>query len=114
MNPLLTYNGAKATYCAASVSHNPVPLRYVWHHVQPREAGGPTTPENLAQLCDSCHYTVHRLMWIYRLIALQQPTTDAQRDMITHPPRRAQLTLAAKGYEQCRLAGTIDQIPNEG
>lgn len=114
MNPLLTYQGARAVYCAASASHTPTPLRYVWHHIQPQEAGGVTDTANLVQLCDTCHYTVHRLMWVMRLIALTQPTTEVQREYITHPPRRAQLTLAQQGYEACRLAGTIDRIPNEG
>ena len=103
-----------ASHCEASGTHSPVPLRYVWHHVQPHDAGGLTEASNLVQVCDSCHYTIHRLMWIYRLIALRDDTTEAQREMITHPPRRAQLVLAGKGYDACRLAGTIAQIPNEG
>lgn len=114
METLLEYAGTPATRCDASGRHSPVPLRYVWHHVQPQEAGGQTIPENLVQVCDSCHYTIHRLLWVYRLIALGQPVTDTQRAYITKPPRRAQLTLASKGYEACRLAGTINRIPNEG
>jgi len=46
--------GVRATKCVVSVSHSPRPLRFVWHHVQPHEAGGPTTPANLIEVCDSC------------------------------------------------------------
>jgi len=115
VNPLLTFNGFKATRCEASGTHNPVPLRYVWHHVQPQEAGGETVPENLVQVCDSCHYTIHRILWVMARIAQGKPgTSDEQREYITHPPRRAQLALASIGYERCLAAGTIAQIPNEG
>jgi HNH endonuclease len=44
----------KPTYCQGAENHNPKPLRYVWHHILPQEAGGQTTRENLASLCDSC------------------------------------------------------------
>jgi len=114
VNPLLTFNGFKATRCEASGTHNPVPLRYVWHHVQPREAGGVTASANLVQVCDSCHYTIHRIMWVMAQIAQGATVTDEQRAYITHPPRLAQRTLAGKGYDACLTAGTIDQIPNEG
>lgn len=114
MGFMLTFEGTPATMCVASATHNPMPVRHVWHHIQPQEAGGQTVPENLAQLCDSCHYTIHRMMWVMRLVALGQTLTPQQQKLITTPPRRAQLVLASKGYEACRLAGTIDKIPNEG
>jgi len=114
MGSMLTFEGTSATICVASSSHSPVPLRYVWHHIQPQEAGGQTVPENLAQVCDSCHYTIHRLMWIMGQIALGKFITSEQRKQVTTPPRRSQLVLAGKGYEACRLAGTIGKIPNEG
>ena len=115
MNAQATLPGfGTADHCEASGTHSPAPFRHVWHHVQPHDAGGSTTGVNLVQVCDSCHYTIHRILWVMRLIALQLPTTDAQRAIITRPPRRAQLILAGKGYEACRLAGTIAQIPNEG
>lgn len=44
----------QADHCEASGTHSPTPLRHVWHHVQPHEAGGPTTSANLVQVCDSC------------------------------------------------------------
>ncbi len=114
MSALLTVNGLPATTCEASSSHTPVPLRFVWHHIQPQEAGGPTEPGNLVQVCDSCHYTIHRIMWTMRLIALGDPVTAVQRGYIAHPPRKAQLKIAAQGYEACVTAGTLAQIPNEG
>lgn len=116
MNPLLAYNGKPATTCAVAkvTAHTPMPVRFVWHHIRPHEAGGATTAENLVQICDNCHYTIHRIMWVMALVALQKPVTDEQRALITKPPRRAQLVLAGQGYEACRVAGTITQIPNEG
>lgn len=114
MGFMLTFEGTPATMCVASATHNPMPVRFVWHHIQPQDAGGQTVPENLAQLCDSCHYTIHRMMWVMRLVALGQTLTPQQQKLITTPPRRAQLVLAGKGYEACRVAGTIDKIPNEG
>jgi hypothetical protein len=96
--------GVAAT-CAilAPASHRPVPLRFVWHHVQPHEAGGQTIPANLIQLCDSCHYSIHRLMWNLAR-SLPQPAA----------PNRKQLALATLGYVACVAAGTVAQIPNEG
>lgn len=114
MSALLEFNQTRAARCDASASHDPAPLRFVWHHIQPQEAGGQTDSSNLVQLCDSCHYSIHRMLWAYRLIALGLPLTDAERAAITKPPRRAQLKLASQGYEACRVAGTISKIPNEG
>lgn len=103
MSALLTFKGEAAGYCVASGSHSPVPLRFVWHHIQPQEAGGPTVATNLASLCDTCHYSIHRLMW------------HMARGMDLGPvPRLAQLALARQGYEACVAAGTVGQIPNEG
>jgi hypothetical protein len=93
----------KASKCEGSGSHSPMPLRYVWHHIQPRETGGATVPANLVQLCDSCHYSAHRLM--YQL---------ARGLPLDKPPRLVLLALATRGYQACIEAGTTDQIPNEG
>lgn len=114
MEPLLAFNGTSATKCVASGTHSPTPLRFVWHHVQPHEAGGPTTAANLAQVCDSCHYTIHRILWVMAQIAEGKTVTDVQRGYISNPPRQAQLALAKTGYDACVAAGTVAQIPNEG
>ena len=92
-----------AVRCDASKAHSPVPLRFVWHHVQPQEAGGATVAGNLVQLCDSCHYSVHRLLW---QLANGLPVQRA--------PRRAQLALAQRGFAACTAAGTLAQVPDEG
>ncbi len=92
-----------AVMCEASKAHSPVPLRFVWHHIQPHEAGGLTVPANLVQLCDSCHYSVHRLLWH---IAKGLPVGPV--------PRLSQLALARLGFAACQVAGTVDKIPNEG
>jgi hypothetical protein len=92
-----------ATTCSASKTHDPLPLRFVWHHIQPQEAGGQTVAGNLAELCDSCHYSIHRLMF------------HLARGVDLGPvPRRTQLALARQGYDACVSAGTVAQIPNEG
>lgn len=104
MSALLAVPGlGPAEKCTASASHNPVPLRYVWHHIQPQEAGGQTVPANLAEICDSCHFSIHRLLW------------HLARNLPIGPvPRQAQLALAQRGYEACVAAGTVARIPDEG
>lgn len=104
MSALLEVPGlGKADHCQASATHSPAPLRFVWHHIQPHEAGGATVPENLASCCDGCHYSIHRLLWHL-----------AQGLPLGPVPRRAQLALAEQGYAACQAAGTAGQIPNEG
>jgi HNH endonuclease len=97
-----------AAMCQASGSHDPLPLRFVWHHVQPAEAGGLTVASNLVQLCDSCHYSVHRLLWHLAQNELHGPVP------LGPVPRRVQLALALTGFSKCMAAGTVAQIPNEG
>lgn len=83
--------------------HRPAVMRFVWHHLQPKVCGGNTVPENLVSLCDSCHITVHVLMW--------------HLGKGTPPPAkgtRMQRKLAKAGYEACLSAGTVDKIPKEG
>ena len=92
-----------ADHCQVSRHHRPEPLRFVWHHIQPHEAGGPTITENMASLCDNCHMSTHRLLWHL-----------AQGLPLGPVPRRAQLELAKQGYVACQRAGTVDRIPNEG
>lgn len=103
-----------AVKCVASQSHSPRPVRFVWHHVQPKEAGGVTEPSNLIEICDNCHYTIHRLMWVMACQALGKPVTPDQLAVLARPPRKAQLAYAQKGFAACQAAGTIPQIPNEG
>lgn len=94
----------KADHCQVSTmkQHRPTPLRFVWHHIQPQEAGGLTVAGNLIQVCDSCHYTIHRLMW---QMAHELP----------HPPvHRDQLMYAGTGFGLCVAARTVSHIPNEG
>jgi hypothetical protein len=105
---LLTFQGVTASKCTASGSHDPTPLRFVWHHIQPKEAGGLTVVTNLAEICDSCHYTIHRLMWHLAQNQLAPPVA------LGPVPRKAQLALATQGFDKCMAAGTVAQIPNEG
>lgn len=114
MKALLVHDSVRADHCQASRSHAPEPLRFVWHHIQPHEAGGPTESANLVQLCDSCHYSVHRLLWYLRCEEVGVPLDPVADRQLAHPPRRELLILAREGFSRCEEAGTIDQIPNEG
>jgi hypothetical protein len=93
----------RASKCEASRRHSPKPLRFVWHHIQPKECGGPSDATNLVQLCDSCHYSTHRLLW-----------NMARAVPVGPVPRKAQLELAERGFKACEAAGTVGKIPNEG
>ena len=104
MNARTTLPGfGTANRCDASGTHDPAPLRFVWHHIQPQEAGGPTVAGNLVQVCDGCHMSIHRLL--YHL---------ARAMPIGPVPRKSQLALARTGFAKCQFAGTVPQIPNEG
>jgi HNH endonuclease len=91
-----------AVRCEIGVFHHPQPVRFVWHHIQPHEAGGADGDANEIQLCDNCHYTIHRVLWC---LGKGLP-----------PPKvmRAQLRVARQGYDACVAAGTVARIPNEG
>lgn len=106
----------RATLCEVTpvASHRPIPLRFVWHHCQPESAGGATDDTNLIQVCDSCHYSTHRILYALALKYLGKPLTTAQEGYITNPPRKSMLTFAQRGLDACIAAGTVDKIPNEG
>jgi hypothetical protein len=105
-----------ATLCevASVASHRPTPLRFVWHHCQPETAGGATDNTNLIQVCDSCHYSIHRILYALAQQYLGKPITTVQQGYITNPPRKTELAFAQRGLQACIAAGTVDKIPNEG
>ncbi len=105
-----------ATTCSVSPvsAHVPVPVRFVWHHILPQEAGGQTAISNLVQLCDNCHYSIHRLMYYMRLKFEGKVLTADQAALLAKPPRQKQLALATQGYNGALAAGTVSKIPNEG
>jgi hypothetical protein len=92
----------KAASCAAAVYHSPHPLRFVWHHILPEACGGLTQPGNLVSLCDSCHYSVHILLWQLANGGLAVPR-----------PNWVQLRLARQGLVLAEDAGTAGKIPKE-
>lgn len=95
----------KASTCAASRSHRPAPMRYVWHHILPQACGGISIPVNLVQLCDNCHYAVHVLLHQLKLHGVVTPSPLNNRKRIA---------LAKQGYSMALLTGTVDKIPDEG
>lgn len=97
--------GTAAT-CTGYGAHRPVPVRFVWHHVLPQVCGGKTVAENLAELCDNCHFTVHAIMYFMARNAGQLPQTVRGT--------RGQRHLAIRGYNMAVLSGTVSKIPNEG
>ena len=105
-----------ATTCVVSPvsAHRPIPLRFVRHHLQPEGAGGATDDVNLIEVCDNCHYSIHRILYAMACQYLGKPLTDAQKGYLTNPPRQSQLAYAQKGFDLCVAAGTVDKIPNEG
>lgn len=104
----------KPTSCSVTTHHVPRAIRFVWHHIQPQEAGGPTETDNLANLCDNCHYTIHRMMFAMACQKLGKPVPPDYQAVLDNPPRRTQLALAQQGFDACVSAGTVAQIPNEG
>lgn len=91
----------KATTCQLAAYHRPVPLRFVWHHVLPEACGGATMAGNLASVCDSCHYSVHILMW------------QLANGGLTSKGTRTQVALAKSGYDQAVALGVAGKIPKE-
>jgi hypothetical protein len=96
----------KARGCAASTSHRPAPLRFVWHHILPQGCGGKSTVDNLVSLCDSCHFAVHALLYQCKLSG-GTVTPDSRNNKV-------RIALAVQGYTLAVAAGTVDKIPNEG
>jgi hypothetical protein len=94
-----------ARSCAISASHSPAPLRYVWHHIQPKGCGGQTVTTNLIELCDTCHYAVHALL--YQLKVSGKVTPNRRNN-------KTRVAVAVQGYDACVAAGTVAHIPNEG
>ena len=96
-----------ARECVISTAHNPIPLRFVWHHIMPKACGGKTTKSNLVSLCDSCHYAIHALLWDLK--------THEGLFTIASPVRnRHRMAFAYLGYDAAKAAGTLDKITNEG
>ncbi|MGH7240487.1 MAG: HNH endonuclease signature motif containing protein, partial [Candidatus Saccharimonadales bacterium] len=97
----------KPTACAVTTYHVPRVTRFVLHHIQPKEAGGPTVTENLVGVCDGCHYTIHRIMFALACNKLGKPVPPDYQNALDNPPRRAQLALAQQGFDACVAAGTV-------
>jgi hypothetical protein len=89
-----------ATTCQAARYHSPKPLRFVWHHIFPLACGGRTEVTNLVQVCDSCHASVHLMMW-----------QIANGGLVVDRPNAAQLTLARQGWQAAEAAGRAADIP---
>ena len=96
----------KATYCQAADYHQPIPIRFVWHHILPLACGGRSTGDNLLSCCDSCHYAIHRLM--IDLLAGNGEFVELKR--FAHSGRAHWARL---GYALAVAAGTQADMPKE-
>lgn len=66
--------------CALHQNHGSAhPIRGVVHHIQPRAAGGPDTPDNRVTICANGHDAVHAVMW--ELINDREPPSCARKEM---------------------------------
>lgn len=99
-----------ASNCSAYGMHRPRPLRFIWHHVLPAVCGGPTNAANLVSLCDTCHYSVHALMYLLAGNAGQTSAIHGWSRLGTKTQRQ----LALRGYADAVRLGTVDKIPDEG
>lgn len=108
MSAVLVLEGVgPATKCQAANYHSPAPIRFVWHHILPQEAGGKTVADNLAQLCDSCHFATHAILY-------QLAHNNGQLTTLAKYKGTARYALALQGYQQAAAAGLLGKIPNEG
>ena len=107
---LVNADGVKASSCSVTTNHVPYVVRFVWHHVMPESLGGSVEVE----VCDSCHYSIHRILYYMSLRYQGIALTDEQQALLNSPPRRAQLAIAQQGLDMCIAAGVVDRIPNEG
>lgn len=96
----------KASMCECSDYHSPVPLRFVWHHILPLACGGRSTADNLIQVCDSCHYAIHRMM--SDMVANNGELVEFKRFART---KRA--AVAEQGYLLAKVMGTLTDMPKE-
>lgn len=102
----------KAVDCILASYHRPKVTRFVNHHIQPQAAGGLTEPDNIAQLCDNCHMTVHVVMWVLRTVCAGMMASTADLGSVPIGTRK-QKELGRIGYNKCVLAGTWTRIPKE-
>lgn len=96
----------KASYCQVADYHQPVPIRFVWHHILPLACGGRSTNDNLVQCCDSCHFAIHRLM--SDLLAGNGSFVEFKRFA-----NSTRAIWALTGYKLAVAAGTQANLPRE-
>jgi hypothetical protein len=76
--------------------------------VQPLVCGGQSTPRNLVALCDSCHYSIHVVLW-----ALARHDGNLADPTVLRLGTRRQRFYAEAGWDACVAAGTTGLIPKE-
>lgn len=108
MSGVLTLPGlGPATHCTAYNDHRPRPLRFVWHHLLPETCGGASDLTNVVQVCDSCHYAIHDLLWVLK-------TSAGDPKVWGRYGADQQRAYALRGWQLAAKVGMTDRIPNEG
>jgi hypothetical protein len=102
-----------ATRCTAYGSHRPEPARFVRHHLLPEALGGATDALNLVDVCDSCHYAIHELLYMLKRSAGDESVWRIAGTTGSHGSL-AQRDYARRGWRLAFAAGVQDRIPNEG
>lgn len=92
MNSPLTLLG---NYCTVHGYHWPRPVRTVRHHIQPQQYGGPSTKDNLCNVCDTGHYNIHEYIDAMLDNRALPKVTGKERALAIEGLRRIQVWLDA-------------------
>lgn len=88
-------------FCRCMTEHRPAPLDTERHHIWPEGDGGPTTDENLIDICDTTHKNAHIMMAVmkrrHEVVPYSYFATYYQV-----PVSKYAYDLAKRGYESLR------------
>lgn len=69
------WGGYAPKVCPCRIDHRPAVHRLNRHHVIPESWGGPSTYDNLLDICPTTHVNTHMLIDLYKK-AMGKPPTD--------------------------------------
>lgn len=82
----------RSRLCGAHVHNATVPIET--HHIEPKEYGGKTEPDNLVKICSNAHGNVHYFIGLLLKHAGKVPMTEARTFGIR------EREIAAEGYRR--------------
>lgn len=100
-DPMHAHLTIPGNHCVVHGYHRPKPLRTVKHHIWPQEYGGPSTGENLVQVCDNGHYNIHAIL---TALIRSQPVPKGTR---------TETQLARLGFERIQDALNANAIQGQ-